>query len=115
MNELLARRIAAASGFLAVVLGAAGAHGPVHEILVRLDTHAIWETAVLYHLVHAVVLLVLSGRATVPRGPFFSFLIGQVLFSGSLYVLALTGIKWLGAITPLGGIGLLIGWIWLLF
>ena len=70
-----------------------------------------WKTAAFYHLVHAVVLLVLAQRAVVARGPFALFGAGIVIFSGSLYALAVTNVKWLGAITPLGGLCLLAGWL----
>jgi uncharacterized membrane protein YgdD (TMEM256/DUF423 family) len=115
MNEPVARRIAAASGFLAVLLGSCGAHGPVHEILVRNNTQSLWQTAVLYHLSHAIVLLALSGRAQILRGPFLCFLAGQILFPGSLYLLSTTGVHWLAHIAPIGGMSLFAGWIWLLF
>jgi uncharacterized membrane protein YgdD (TMEM256/DUF423 family) len=72
-----------------------------------------WETAAHYHLVHAVVLLVLASRGSVPRWPFTLFTAGIVIFSGSLYVLAVTNIKWLGAITPIGGACLIAGWLML--
>ena len=80
-------------------------------VLVKYGTLAPWDTAVLYHLAHAVVLLVLAQRAVVPRLPFALFGAGIVIFSGSLYTLALTNVKWLGAITPLGGLCLLGGWL----
>lgn len=105
-------RISAAVGFLGVALGAFGAHG-LKEVLARHDTTAIWHTAVLYHLVHAVVLLLLALTVPHRRGPWWSLLIGIFLFSGSLYVLALTGIRTLGAVTPLGGVAFLVGWAWL--
>jgi uncharacterized membrane protein YgdD (TMEM256/DUF423 family) len=70
---------------------------------------------VLYHFIHAVMLFVLAQRPSVPRGPWWSFLIGIVLFSGSLYGLALASVKWLGPITPLGGLSFLLGWGWLVW
>ena len=114
MNSILASRLAAIVGFLAVALGAFGAHG----LKTTLDVHAtlpIWQTGALYHLVHAVVLLVLAQRSVVPRVPFALFGTGILIFSGSLYLLALTNVKWLGAITPLGGLCLLGGWLALAF
>lgn len=110
MNPTTALRLAALAGFLAVALGAFGAHG-LKAVLVKYGTLAPWDTAVLYHLAHAVVLLVLAQRAVVPRLPFALFGAGIVIFSGSLYTLALTNVKWLGAITPLGGLCLLGGWL----
>jgi uncharacterized membrane protein YgdD (TMEM256/DUF423 family) len=112
MSSTLAMRIAAFAGFLAVVLGAFGAHG-LKEILGRHGTTGNWETAVLYHFIHALMLFVLSMRTPLPRVPWFSFLIGIVVFSGTLYLLALTNQRWLGAITPLGGVSFLVGWFWL--
>ncbi len=74
-----------------------------------------WEKAVFYHFIHAVMLFVLASRARVPVGPWASFLVGIVIFSGSLYVLALTNARWLGAITPVGGVSFLVGWLWLVW
>jgi uncharacterized membrane protein YgdD (TMEM256/DUF423 family) len=65
--------------------------------------------------VHAVVLLVLATRNTVTRLPFLLFTAGIVIFSGSLYLLAVTNVKWLGAITPIGGVCLIAGWLTLVF
>lgn len=109
MQSTTALRIAAVFGFLAVALGAFGAHG-LKGTLVANGTVEIWQTAALYHLVHAVVLLVLAQRAVVPRWAFVFFCAGILVFSGSLYVLAVTGGRWLGAITPFGGGCLLVGW-----
>src|SRR6185436_19533176 len=110
MNPTLTLLLAALAGFLAVALGAFGAHG----LKATLDAHgtlAIWQTGALYHLVHAVVLLVLAQRSVIARVPFALFGIGIVIFSGSLYAMAVTNVKWLGAITPLGGLCLLGGWL----
>src|SRR5687767_2493112 len=100
MNPTTATRIAGAFGFLAVALGAFGAHG-LKATLEANGTTAIWEKAVLYHFIHAVMLFMLAQRPVVPRGPWWSFAVGVLIFSGSLYVLAVTNLKWLGAITPL--------------
>ncbi|MBX3748227.1 MAG: DUF423 domain-containing protein [Verrucomicrobiae bacterium] len=108
----MAFRWSAGAGFLAVALGAFGAHG-LKELLERQGTTAIWETAVFYHLIHAVVLSGLAWGTPWRRGAWICFAAGVVIFSGTLYVLALTGMRWLGAITPLGGVGLLAGWAWL--
>lgn len=108
----MAIRMAALSGFLAVALGAFGAHG-LKQILTQHDTTAIWETAVFYHFIHTVMLFLLAQRKPIQAGPWLSFLAGIVIFSGSLYLLAVTNLRWLGAITPLGGISFLVGWIWL--
>ena len=99
-------------GALAVVLGAFGAH-TLKDLLARNNTAAIWEKAVFYHFIHAVMLFVVAGRTPAQTGPWLCFLFGIVLFSGSLYVMALTNLRWLGAITPFGGISFIIGWVWL--
>ena len=112
MNHVLATRIAAITGALAVGLGAFGAHG-FKEILARNGTAAIWQTAVFYHFIHAIMLFILGQRASGSWGPWISFLGGIVIFSGSLYLLALTNQRWLGAITPIGGVCFIVGWIWL--
>lgn len=116
MQASTAFRIAAGMGFLGVALGAFGAHG-LKDVLARHDTTAIWHTAVLYHLVHAVVLLVLSTAPAVAggwrRGPWWCLALGVLVFSGSLYVLGVSGVRWLGAITPIGGVLFLAGWGWL--
>ena len=95
-----------------MALGAFGAHG-LKELLARNGTTAVWEKAVLYHFIHAIMLFILAEHAPLKAGAWFSFLIGIILFSGSLYLLALTNLRWLGAITPFGGISFLIGWLWL--
>ena len=110
--QLFPSRAAAVFGFLGVALGAFGAHG-LHDILARNGRLDTWETAVQYHLIHAVVLLIISRFApeNYPRLSFWLFGIGIVIFSGTLYLLALTNVRWLGAITPLGGVALLGGWL----
>ena len=107
--------VAALLGAAGVGLGAFGAHG----LRARLDARAleIWETAVWYHLIHAVALLALalSPHAATLRGAGWLFTAGIAGFSGSLYLLAL-GIgprSVLGPITPLGGLAFVAGWLWL--
>jgi uncharacterized membrane protein YgdD (TMEM256/DUF423 family) len=112
MSNSPAMRAAAMAGFLAVALGAFGAHS-LKGLLLENGTLSIWEKAVFYHFIHAVMLFVLATRPQVPRGPWFAFLIGIIVFSGSLYLLAVTNIKWLGAITPVGGVSFIVGWLWL--
>ena len=102
-------RAAAAFGFLAVLLGAFGAHG-LKEILAQNGTAAIWEKAVFYHFIHAAMLFVLASAKNFRALAWWSFLVGIVIFSGSLYLLAITNERWLGAVTPLGGIAFLVGW-----
>jgi uncharacterized membrane protein YgdD (TMEM256/DUF423 family) len=94
---------------LAVACGAFAAHG----LRSRLEARAleVFETGARYHMYHALA-MVLCGLLAMTR-PGWTFQAGIVLFSGSLYALALTDVKVLGAITPLGGLGFLAGWIWL--
>ncbi|SPE60499.1 conserved membrane hypothetical protein [Verrucomicrobia bacterium] len=112
MTNSVALRVAALVGLLAVALGAFGAHG-LKDILARNQTATIWEKAVLYHFIHGLMLFILAGRRPLPAGPWFCFLAGIVIFSGSLYVLAVTNVRWLGAITPVGGLSFIAGWLWL--
>ena len=114
MNSTMTTRIAAALGFLAVALGAFGAHGLKH-LLAQNGTADVWEKAVFYHFIHAVMLFVLADRKPFPCVAWWSFLIGIFFFSGSLYVLAATNALWLGAVTPVGGVCFLFGWGWLVF
>src|SRR5436190_24311272 len=107
MTNALATRVAAITGFLAVMLGAFGAHS-LQKILADNQTAAIWEMAVFYHFIHAVMLYVLALRSPLAFGPWLAFLFGIVIFSGSLYLLAFTNIRWLGAITPVGGVSFLV-------
>jgi len=92
-----------------VTLGAFGAHG-FKDVLLQNGTTAIWEKAVFYHFIHAVMLFVITGRKPFATFAWWGFLAGIVVFSGSLYLLALTNLKWLGAITPFGGVAFLAGW-----
>jgi len=100
--------------FLAVALGAFGAHGLKNKLTD--DMLAIYQTAVQYHMIHALGLLFvgilthwLGGSAIQWAG--WSFFFGILFFSGSLYILSISGIKILGAITPIGGVGFLVGWL----
>jgi uncharacterized membrane protein YgdD (TMEM256/DUF423 family) len=110
MHLVTLRRLAALTGFLAVALGAFGAHG-LHDLLEKNARLATWDTAVLYHLFHAAVLVAITRAERPPRLAAVLFLVGLLVFSGTLYVLALTNLRWLGAITPLGGLALLAGWL----
>jgi uncharacterized membrane protein YgdD (TMEM256/DUF423 family) len=110
---LLFFRIAAALCFLAVALGAFGAH----SLKSTLETHGmldVWNKAVLYHFIHAIALFVLALYGTANRGAWWLLFAGIFLFSGSLYLMALTNLRWLGAVTPLGGLSFLTGWAWLI-
>jgi uncharacterized membrane protein YgdD (TMEM256/DUF423 family) len=106
-------RLAAALCFIAVALGAFGAHAlrPTLESQRMLD---VWNKAVLYHFLHAIALLVLALHGTTNRFAWWLLFTGIFLFSGSLYVMALTNIRGLGIITPLGGLCFLAGWAWLI-
>lgn len=110
--------IAGVFGAIAVGLGAFGAHGLEATLTAngRLDTY---ETAVKYQFYHTLALLLLGILMLNLSHDYFSwaawsFLIGMVIFSGSLYTLSLTNITWLGAITPIGGVGLILGWVFLI-
>jgi uncharacterized membrane protein YgdD (TMEM256/DUF423 family) len=106
--------VAAVSGFLGVALGAFGAHGLRGRL--SPDMLAVFETGVRYQMYHALALLAVAaaigrlGDARLLLVAGWSFVAGMVLFSGSLYLLALGGITALGAITPIGGLALLVGW-----
>ena len=101
---------------LSVAAGAFGAHAL--KGIISVDMLVVFETAVRYQMYHALALLVVSGMLKqVPerdlRVAGWCFVAGIVLFSGSLYIVALTSTRWIGAITPLGGVGFLAGWIML--
>jgi len=108
--------LAAICGFAGVALGAFGAHA-LKNVLSDYG-RTIYEKALFYHMVHALALLavgLLQHRFQqinfTPAG--CGFAAGILLFSGSLYALALGGLRWLGAITPFGGVAFLFGWLWL--
>jgi uncharacterized membrane protein YgdD (TMEM256/DUF423 family) len=113
--------IGSISAFLAVAAGAFGAHALKTRVTPELLL--VYETGIRYQLIHALALLAVglaavhrpAGRWAIPVGLFTA---GTVLFSGSLYALALSGVRWLGAVTPLGGVCFLVGWlavIWIVF
>lgn len=121
MNGTRIIAIGALLGALAVVLGAFGAHGL--RARVTPDLLEVYETAVRYHFYHALALVLTGvwadrvGTTVMPPGVVSAavfFLLGIAIFSGSLYLLVLTGMRWLGAITPIGGIALIVGWVFLL-
>jgi uncharacterized membrane protein YgdD (TMEM256/DUF423 family) len=105
-------RIAAACCFLAVALGAFGAHW-LRPTLEANGMTEVWNKAVLYHFIHAIALFVLALFGTANRGAWWLFFAGILIFSGSLYLMALSNVRWLGAVTPLGGLCFLSGWAWL--
>jgi uncharacterized membrane protein YgdD (TMEM256/DUF423 family) len=113
MSRVALIRIAAAFCFVAVALGAFGAHA-LKATLQSSGMLDAWNKAVLYHLVHAVALLALALYGAGNRGAYLLLAAGILFFSGSLYMMALTNIRWLGAITPLGGLCFLAGWAWLI-
>jgi uncharacterized membrane protein YgdD (TMEM256/DUF423 family) len=101
----------AVNAFLAVAAGAFGAHA----LKARLepDLLAIFETGARYHMYHALGLVAVAfvtGQRAGATAAGWAMLAGIVLFSGTLYLLALTGVRWLGAITPIGGLCFLAGW-----
>jgi uncharacterized membrane protein YgdD (TMEM256/DUF423 family) len=101
--------VGAVFAFFGVALGAFGAHA----LRDRLSTEmlAIYQTGVQYQMIHALAMVALGAQERVPvRVTGWLFAVGVVVFSGSLYALALTGIRMFGAITPLGGLAFLIGW-----
>jgi uncharacterized membrane protein YgdD (TMEM256/DUF423 family) len=126
MNTSLWIRVGAIWGFLAVAIGAFGAHGLKDRFkslgdqfgpLATERPEGIFQTATHYHAYCALAILAVGLLAATGRGGTalpvagWSLLLGSVIFSGSLYVLAATGIKWLGAITPIGGLFMLVGWL----
>jgi uncharacterized membrane protein YgdD (TMEM256/DUF423 family) len=126
MNTSFWIRAGAIWGFLAVAIGAFGAHGLKDRFkslgdqfgpLATERPEGIFQTATHYHAYCALAILAVGLLAATGRGGTalpvagWSLLLGSVIFSGSLYVLAATGIKWLGAITPIGGLMMLVGWV----
>lgn len=106
--------LGAASAFLSVAAGAFGAHA----LRTRLppDMQTIFETGARYHMYHSLGLIAVGLLANLRPSPLingagWALVVGIVLFSGSLYALALSGVRVLGAITPLGGVGFLVGWV----
>jgi uncharacterized membrane protein YgdD (TMEM256/DUF423 family) len=105
-NTLVA--LGALNGLISVAAGAFGAHGLKERIDAR--SLEIFETAARYQMYHAFAMILCGMLATRATAAGWAFQIGILIFSGSLYVLALTGIKGLGAITPIGGLAFLVGW-----
>ena len=107
--------IAAVSGFLAVVVGAFAAHG-LKKVLAP-EMIEVVKTGVQYQMYHALALLVVASLlihkpATAGlKASGWAFILGSLMFSGSLYALAIGGPRWLGPITPLGGLCFLVGWV----
>jgi uncharacterized membrane protein YgdD (TMEM256/DUF423 family) len=103
MPDMITTKVAGVLGFIGVALGAFGAHG-LKNILAANDTASIWQTAV--------PALWASGRSSTTV---WLWTAGIAIFSGSLYILAITNIRWLGAVTPVGGLLLLAGWTLVIF
>lgn len=106
--------LAAVNGFVAVALGAFGSHGLRARLSERMLE--VWQTAVQYHFIHTLVLLAVGvllarSQSTWLNVSGWVFTAGIVFFSGSLYWLALGGPKWLGPITPIGGLCFMLGWL----
>jgi uncharacterized membrane protein YgdD (TMEM256/DUF423 family) len=107
--------VGAANGFVAAAVGAFAAHGPLEQVT---PAGMGWiETGVDYQMAHALALLAVawlegrpSGRGLWTNTAGWSFLAGTILFSGTLYVMALTGATGLGAVVPFGGVAFLVGW-----
>lgn len=97
--------LAALSGAVAVAAGAFGAHGAEGKAVEWLKTGSH------YQLVHAVAALVALRLDA--RGPAVTFVVGGAIFAGTLYLMAIGGARWLGAVTPIGGAALIVGWLWL--
>lgn len=106
--------IGAVAGFLAVALGAFGAHA-LKDRMLPADL-VVFETAVRYQMYHALALLLVGlllarGGSSAGAVSGWAFTAGIVVFSGSLYMMLLTGHRWLGAVTPIGGLAFLVGWL----
>jgi len=121
MIDITERRLLILASFtlaLAVATGAFGAHGL--RAMVSPAQLAVWQTAVLYHLIHGLGLFVIAALAAQLGGlsgsrplrlAVWCLLLGVIVFSGSLYLLVLTNTPWLGAITPIGGAAFILGWL----
>ena len=106
-------------GALSVMIGAFGAHA-LKKLLLENGRTDVFETAVKYQFYHAFALLITGLLLFKVQHKFFdyagfSFLTGTLIFSGSLYILCVTNIKWLGAITPIGGVFMIAGWLFLAY
>ena len=111
---MLGIKIGIIFSLLSVLIGAFGAHG-LKEILTKLNTLETFQTSVRYQMFHSIAIL-LSGilfqiGMLESKLPMLLFVFGIIIFSGSLHILSITGIKWLGAITPIGGFLFIAGWI----
>ena len=110
--------IGSALAALAVAVGAFGAHGLKSRV--SADDLVIFETGVRYQMYHSLALILLgligvNFQSNIVQLPAILFLVGIIIFSGTLYLIPLTGLRWFGAITPIGGTALILGWIVLIF
>jgi uncharacterized membrane protein YgdD (TMEM256/DUF423 family) len=116
-TDRLALRLGALFALFAIILGALAAHKGdrfLYDYLQRRDRLDVWHTALTYQWLHALALLAVGQGRSARRGTVICWLIGTVLFSGSLYILALDPTqRWAGPLTPLGGLILILGWGWL--
>ena len=116
-SDRLALRLGAIFALFAIILGALAAHQGdkfLYDYLSKSNRLDIWHTALFYQWAHALALLAIGQGRSARRGTVICWLIGVVLFSGSLYILALDPTqKWAGPLTPLGGLILIAGWSWL--
>lgn len=104
--------------FFGVAAGAFGAHGLAGYFETHPDLEGTYDTAVRYHMIHALALFISAWAVdkwggNLPTWSGYLFILGILLFSGSLYLLVATRLRWLGAITPLGGVAFLAGWLFL--
>jgi uncharacterized membrane protein YgdD (TMEM256/DUF423 family) len=122
MNHRLPLVAAGLLGATGVAFGAFGAHA-LRPFLLERGTLEVWETGVHYHLLHAVALLGAASWMRGERAPVvmrrcawvvWCWIAGVLFFSGSLYLLAAGAPRWVGPITPVGGLSLILGWVWLL-
>ena len=115
--DRLALRLGALFALFGLILGAMAAHPGdrfLYDYLKNQGRLDVWQTALLYQWFHALALLAIGQGRAARRGTVICWLIGVVLFSGSLYILALdSSQKWAGPLTPLGGLFLIAGWVWL--
>ncbi len=104
---------------IAVMLGAFGAHGLKNKVTA--EQLAWWHTGVDYHIYHALalvmigVLMAAQPQLAIPKGGAWALQVGIIIFSGSLYAMTLGAPRWFGAITPIGGTALIVGWLWLAY
>ena len=108
--------LGALSAFISVAAGAFGAHALSNYFADKADLKANFETAVRYQMVHGLAILIVAWFVTRFGGNLVStsgwlFLLGIIFFSGSLYIMSLTDLRWLGAVTPIGGVAFLTGWL----